>query len=268
MASSLIGGLLNANSDIKVAPENLMVFEPNLEKATELKSQFKIKLANDNYELINHADVVVLAVKPQVLENVLKPLADAFKESKPLIVSIAAGITISSIEHWLNDAYAVVRVMPNTPALVGAGASGLYANERVSQEQRHVTEALLNAVGMSRWVNHEPDIDAVTALSGSGPAYFMLFINSLIEAGQAAGLDHATAKALAVATASGSAKLIEESNQPLQTLIDNVTSPGGTTEQALKSFHSDKLPAIIGAAFESARVRSKELADQLGSSKT
>ena len=263
MASSLIGGLCNNNSDHNLAPQDIMIFEPNQEKAEQLKQKFNIQLANSNQQLLEHANVVVIAVKPQVLQSVLSPLADSFKSSMPLIVSIVAGIRSDTIEQWLDGKFAVVRVMPNTPALVGSGASGLYANERVNADQRSVTTTLLNAVGISHWVTKEKDIDTVTALSGSGPAYFMLFIKSLIEAAELAGLDKTTAKELALATASGSAELIAQSDESLQTLIENVTSPGGTTEQALKSFQSDKLASIVNSAFEAARTRSQELAEQL-----
>ncbi|MDB4511926.1 pyrroline-5-carboxylate reductase [Arenicella sp.] len=266
MASSLIGGLLSHTLLDDFTPQDIMVFEPNNAKAKQLNAEFNIQLAVDNQQLLQHANVVVIAVKPQVLQTVLKPLSASFKETKPLIVSIVAGIRIGSIERWLDDQHAVVRVMPNTPALMAAGASGLFANERVDSEQKKITERLLNAVGMSRWVNSEEDIDTVTALSGSGPAYFMLFIKSLIDAAQTAGLDHDTATELALATASGSAKLIANSDLPLQTLIDNVTSPGGTTEQALLSFHADQLPTIVCSAFEAARLRSEEMAEQLGNS--
>ena len=264
MASSLIGGLVNNSDQQDLTPQDIMVYEPNAEKAEQLRAQFNIQLATDNTQLIEFANVIVIAVKPQVLQNVLEPLTQAFKSKKPLIVSIVAGIRSNSIEQWLDDEYAIVRVMPNTPALVGAGASGLYANQKVNDEQKTTTETLLNAVGMCRWVDQENDIDSVTALSGSGPAYFMLFIKSLIDAAEAAGLDKKTAKDLALATASGSTELIANSEDSLQTLIDNVTSPGGTTEQALLSFDNDKLSTIVGSAFEAARRRSEELADQLG----
>ena len=264
MASSLIGGLVNNSDQQDLTPQDIMVYEPNAEKAEQLRAQFNIQLATDNTQLIEFANVIVIAVKPQVLQNVLEPLTQAFKSKKPLIVSIVAGIRSNSIEQWLDHEYAIVRVMPNTPALVGAGASGLYANQKVNDEQKTTTETLLNAVGMCRWVDQENDIDSVTALSGSGPAYFMLFIKSLIDAAEAAGLDKKTAKDLALATASGSTELIANSEDSLQTLIDNVTSPGGTTEQALLSFDTDKLSTIVGSAFEAARRRSEELADQLG----
>lgn len=260
MASSLIGGLLSQGD---VSPHALFLFEPNTEKAAELEKQHGINITANNNELVNQCDVVVIAVKPQVLKTVLRPLADSFNNKQPLLVSVVAGITAASINHWLNGDFAIVRVMPNTPALVGMGASGMFANEQVSDSQRALTTQLMNAVGNSVWVNAEHDIDSVTALSGSGPAYFMLFIKSLIASGEAAGLDADTAKALAVQTAAGAAELIRNSDLPLQTLIDNVTSPNGTTEQALLSFKNDDLTGIVDNAFAAAKRRSEELAEEL-----
>jgi len=261
MASSLIGGLLNADT---VKADQIVVFEPSADRAAELAAQFKVRIAKDNSELTGLSDIAVIAVKPQVLQTVLAPLGAAFQARQPLIISIVAGIQARSIEQWLTGEFAVVRVMPNTPALIGAGASGLYANARVTAEQRHIAVQLLSAVGSTAWVNSEANIDSVTALSGSGPAYFMLFIQSLVDAAVAAGLDPETAKLLAVKTASGAAQLIESSDLSVQTLIENVTSPGGTTEQALKSFHQSNLPDIVTNAFNAAKRRSEELAAELG----
>ena len=261
MASSLIGGLIPDT----IKAENIMVSEPNDEKKEYLQSQYGVKTTSDNNELVSGCDVIVLAVKPQVMREILKPIAATCAQKKPLIISIAAGIQIQSMEKWLGQKHAVVRVMPNTPALVGAGASGLYANDSVTTEQKSITETLLNAVGNSAWVKSESDIDSVTALSGSGPAYFMLFVQALSNAAADAGLDSDTAKQLAVDTASGAAELIRQSPDSLDVLIDKVTSPGGTTEQALKTMHELQLPDILKQAFEAARLRSIELAEQLDS---
>ncbi len=260
MASSLIGGLIKQGS---VAPSNLYVFEPNHEKALALRETFGINVAASNDELIRASEIVVIAVKPQVLESVLTPDASAFAAKHPLVVSVVAGITVDSIERWLDGEYAVVRVMPNTPALIGMGASGLYANARVSDVQRQTTTDLVNAVGKSAWVEREEDIDSITALSGSGPAYFMLFLQGLIEAGQKAGLSAETAKTLAVQTAAGAAQLVASSDISLQTLIDNVTSPNGTTEKALHSFNQNDLKGLVQQAFDAAKRRSEELAKEL-----
>ncbi len=261
MASSIIGGVV-AQGDLPAS--HIWCYEPNNEKAQALADQFGINKAQNNAELIANSEIVVIAVKPQVLQQVLTPVAQNFNDKQPLIVSVVAGISAASIETWLGDRFAIVRVMPNTPALVGMGASGLYANEHVSVEQRNATEQLCNSVGISAWVDSEADIDSVTALSGSGPAYFMLFIQGLIEAAEAAGLGSDSAKALAVQTAAGAAKLIAESDTSLQTLIDNVTSPNGTTEKALQSFDEAQLKSIVADAFEAARIRSEELATELG----
>lgn len=260
MASSLIGGLIKQGA---VDATQLSVFEPNADKAQELATQFGINACTNNKELIEISDIVVIAVKPQVLEKVLTPEARVFGKKKPLIISVVAGITIKSIERWLGDEYAIVRVMPNTPALIGMGASGLFANSRVNSAQRDATRLLMNAVGTSAWVEDETDIDSVTALSGSGPAYFMLFIQGLIEAGENAGLSAETAKFLAVQTAAGAAQLVAASETPLQTLIENVTSPNGTTEKALESLNKNELKNIARQAFEAARLRSQELAKEL-----
>ena len=261
MASSLIGGLITQG---QVQAKHIFLFEPNADKAQALAKQHHLNLAATNDELVNQADIVVIAVKPQVLQSVLEPVAASFRQKQPLIVSVVAGIRAESIEGWLGGAFSVVRVMPNTPALIGKGASGLYGNDRVTNKQRELTETLLSAVGCSAWVNSESDIDSVTALSGSGPAYFMLFLQALIEAGESAGLTPEAAKTLAVQTALGAAELVASSEQPLQTLIDNVTSPNGTTERALHSFANDDLKGTVAKAFAAAKQRSAELAEELG----
>jgi len=261
MASSLIGGLISNGS---FRADQVYLFEPNADKSESLSREFGITALASNQAVVARADIVVVAVKPQVLQSVLTPLADVFKSHSPLIVSIVAGITANSIEQWLQSEQAVVRVMPNTPALVGVGASGLYANQRVSTQQKQVAEQLMNAVGYSAWVPSEGDIDSITALSGSGPAYFMLFIQGLVEASVRAGLDEKTAKQLAIQTAAGAAELVAQSDESLQTLIDNVTSPGGTTERALLSFAESNLKGITGEAFDAAKTRSEQLAKELG----
>lgn len=260
MAASLIGGLL-ANG---ASANKLSVFEPNQERSAWLVDTFGINTVESNTALVNRCDALLIAVKPQLMSNVLSPLADSFKSRQPLIVSIAAGIMVKSIQGWLGGNYSVVRVMPNTPAMLGAGASGLYASETTSEQQKQLAETLLNAVGIVSWVNSEQDIDSVTALSGSGPAYFMLFYQALIEAAEAAGLDSKTATALTLQTAIGAAKMVEQSDDSIQQLIKNVTSPGGTTEQALKTLNDADISGIIKAAFGSARTRSAELAEQFG----
>lgn len=267
MAASLIGGLAKSASNTTLSEAmDLMVYEPDSARAERLEQSFGVRLAANNEQLIEFSDVVVLAVKPQILRSVVEPLSAVFAARQPLIISIVAGIRAGSITSWLQAEHAVVRAMPNTPALVSTGATGLFATDTVSEAQRRLAEQLVNTVGISCWVPHEDDIDSVTALSGSGPAYFMLFIKSLIEAGITAGLDRDTARSLAVQTAKGSAALIGESDQSLQTLIDNVTSPNGTTERALHAFDAAGLAQIVSDAFEAARIRSQQLAQELDAS--
>lgn len=264
MASSIIGGLLNNTTQTSlIGAKDLWVFDKNPQVMKTLSTQYGINIADSNEQLVEKCSVVVLAVKPQVLKAVLTPLAELFSQTRPLVISVVAGIQSSSIELWLEQELAIVRVMPNTPALIGAGASGLYANARVSKEQKSLTDKLVDCIGIGRWVNSEADIDAVTALSGSGPAYFMLFIKGLIDAGTKAGLDHQTAQDLAVQTAIGAAQLIQHSEHSISTLIKNVTSPAGTTEQALLSFENDKLEEIVAHAFDAAKTRSQQMAVEL-----
>ena len=268
MASSIIGGLVPDILD----SDSIHVFDPNSDQLSRLCEQFNVIASPSNRDLIQHCDVVVLAIKPQAMTAVLAPIANTLCEKNPLIISIAAGISNSLILQIINhscanetpkDDLAIIRVMPNTPALVKAGASGMYANEYVSSSQKEIADTLLSAVGNAVWVDNESDIDTVTALSGSGPAYFMLFIQSLIESAEQAGLSNTVAKQLAIDTCAGSAKLIQNSETDIAQLIKNVTSPGGTTEQALLSFKNDELPHIIDSAFKAALQRSKELGIEL-----
>jgi pyrroline-5-carboxylate reductase len=261
MATSLIGGIVSQGD---TPADHIWVFEPNAEKAKALCVEYGVNAAHDNSELIASSDIVVLAVKPQILQQAISSIAQNFSDAQPLIISVVAGISAASIEKWLGGDFSIIRVMPNTPALVGMGACGLYANARANQEHRKDADNLCNSIGISAWVDSEADIDSVTALSGSGPAYFMLFIQGLIEAAEAAGISPESAKRLAIQTAAGAAHLISSSDAPLQTLIDNVTSPNGTTEKALESFNNANLKGVVANAFEAARVRSEELAKELG----
>ena len=264
MAASIIGGLVPD----QVRADHICVFDPNPQSCQRLANDYKVNICENNTELLSRSDVIVIAVKPQVMETVLRPLAAVAQTKKPLFISIAAGIPCTLINTWLDttghEEHAIVRVMPNTPALVKAGASGLYANQHVSNQQREQAQNLMQAVGSTAWVPEEANIDAVTALSGSGPAYFMLFVKSLIEAGVNAGLTVDVARQLAIDTCAGSAKLMASSEHDIQQLIDNVTSPAGTTEQALLSFGRQELPKVVETAFNAALQRSEELAKELG----
>lgn len=260
MASSIIGGLLASGHPadrIRAADP----YPPSLEKLAETGP---VTLCSDNAEAVAGADIVVLAVKPQVMAQAATSIATVIADTAPLVISIAAGITIESLRHRLGDACAIVRCMPNTPALLGCGASGLYANERTSAEQRTQAEAILTAVGSVCWVPEEADLDAVTALSGSGPAYFFLFMEAMADAGCALGLDRETASALTLQTALGAARMAIEGDVDLVELRRRVTSPGGTTERAVQRFEQDDLRGRVAAALQAAHERSQEMARELG----
>jgi pyrroline-5-carboxylate reductase len=185
-------------------------------------------------------------------------------QQQPLVISIAAGIPAATLGNWLGKSIAIVRTMPNTPAMVQSGATALYANANVSEDQRSTAESILRAVGIAIWVEDEAQMDAVTALSGSGPAYFFLFMEALQAAGQELGLPESTAQLLALQTAFGAAKMALESNEDAATLRRQVTSPGGTTEYAIRTFQEGGLEALVSKALLAAADRSRELAAEFG----
>jgi len=260
MARSLAGGLVDSGW----APARIRIAEPDPNKRAALSAELGVVCSPDNGEAARAADVVVLAVKPQVLHEACDAIAAEVQERQPLVVSIAAGVRSGDIERWLGGGVAVVRVMPNTPALVGSGASALYANARVNSEQRDRAESILRAVGVTAWLDDESMMDAVTALSGSGPAYFFLLMEVLEDAGRGMGLDADTARLLTLETAFGAAKLALESNDSPADLRRRVTSPGGTTEAALECFEQGNLRKLVEQAVRAAAERGRSLADQLG----
>ena len=219
-----------------------------------------IRTTDDNLAAVADAAVVVLAVKPQILETVTREVAHAV--AGKLVVSIAAGVPIAAIERWLGADRAVVRCMPNTPALVGAGITGLIANRIVTPAQRETAEHVLAVAGEVVWFESDADLDAVTALSGSGPAYFFYVIEALADAGARLGLDPEVATRLTVATAAGAAAMALEDDPSV--LRERVTSPGGTTERALAILAQQSLPATLDAAVRGAFLRSEELAKEFG----
>ncbi|MBK1693017.1 pyrroline-5-carboxylate reductase [Ectothiorhodospira mobilis] len=261
MARSLIGGLIadGWNEDA------LWAADPDTAQRQEAQRRWPgMHTTGDGAEAVAHADVVVLAVKPQVLGEVCRALAPAVQSRKPLVVSIAAGVRGDDIARWLGGSLALVRCMPNTPALVGSGATALVANPQVTAHQRDLAESLLRAVGLTVWLEDEAQLDAVTALSGSGPAYGFLLIEAMENAGADLGLPRETARLLALQTVFGAAKLALESDEDAATLRARVTSRGGTTEQALAMLESGGLRDLMLRAMTAARDRSRELADQLG----
>ncbi|MYD96493.1 MAG: pyrroline-5-carboxylate reductase [Gammaproteobacteria bacterium] len=234
---------------------DLVVSEPLAEQRARFEPP--ITTTVDNVTAVRDAAAVVLAVKPQVLETVVREIGGVVREGQ-LVVSIAAGVPLASVERWLGNRRSVVRCMPNTPALVGAGISGLVANAAVSPRQRRLAEAVLGAGGEVVWFDSDTDLDVVTALSGSGPAYFFAVIEALEAAGARLGLAPETARRLVVATADGAAKMARD-DDPAE-LRKRVTSPGGTTERALSILAERSLPELLDAAVEGAFQRSRELA--------
>lgn len=260
MASSIIGGLIEKGYDAKL----ITACDPNPDALSTLATNFHINTTDDNIQACTHSDVIVLAVKPQILKTVTVELKPAFEqgESLPLIISIAAGISSQTIQDWLTQPIAIVRCMPNTPALVQLGASGLYANSHTTDQQKSIAEQLLSAVGYATWVNDEALIDAVTAVSGSGPAYFFLLMEAMIEAGVKQGLDRDSAAQLTLQTALGAATLAKNSDVSVDVLRQRVTSPGGTTAEAIKHFENAGFRQITEGAIHDCAERSKTMAKE------
>ncbi|TCK17130.1 pyrroline-5-carboxylate reductase [Thiogranum longum] len=260
MARSLIGGLIADGWD----PASISVSDPDPDQLAAVGRLFGTRSAKDNTSAVEQSELVVLAVKPQVMHDVACELAATVQARHPLVISIAAGICSNDLERWLGGNCALVRCMPNTPALVQSGATALFANSAASDDQKALAESILRAVGLTLWIEDESLLDAVTALSGSGPAYFFLVIEALQEAGQSLGLDDKTARLLAVQTAFGAAKMALESRDDAATLRQKVTSPGGTTEKALAVLEEGGLRTLFNDALKAARDRSRELAKQFG----
>lgn len=262
MGSSLIGGLISNGHPCN----KLWATDTSIEKLEALQKNFNIHITMDNIQAAQSADVIVFAVKPQLFAEVAKGLADVIQTRKPLILSIAAGIRESSIQGWLGHDTAIVRAMPNTPALISCGATALYANHFVSEEQRSIAESILRAVGVVVWLTDEHLMDTVTALSGSGPAYFFLMMEALQSAAEQLGLPNDTARLLTLQTALGAARMAIESGKSLTELRQNVTSPGGTTEKALSVLEQNNIRKIFQLALQAAKQRSEELAELMGKS--
>ena len=260
MARSLIGGLI-ANGH---SAQAIWAADPATEQLQLLSSQFGINTAPDNPAAIQSADVVVLAVKPQILKNVATELADLVQQRQPLLISIAAGIREPDLRNWLGHNAAIVRCMPNTPALIQQGATALFANSFVSASQCQIAESILNAAGITVWVENETLLDSVTALSGSGPAYFFLVIEMLQRIGEDLGLSPEQARQLTLQTAVGATKMAMASDEDAATLRKRVTSPGGTTERAIEILQQGDVEKLFKQALTGAYERCAELSDLLG----
>jgi pyrroline-5-carboxylate reductase len=260
MSGCLIGGLIADGWD----PRRITVSDPDPQRLDRLGQRFGIITRQDNEAAATGADIVLLAVKPQVTGQVAGELAGLLQRQHSLVISIAAGIRTSALRHWIGEHTPIVRCMPNTPALVQSGATALYATAAVSAAQRDSAETILRAVGLALWLDDEAQMDAVTALSGSGPAYFFLFMEALQKAGCELGLPESTARLLTLQTGFGAAKMALESAEDPATLRQRVTSPGGTTERAIQTFQQQNFDALVLRALEAAVARSVELADQFG----
>lgn len=256
MTRSLVAGLIQDSTDMQIR-----VSDPDAQQlATIHQYSPGIEGFSDNVLALEGVDIVVLAVKPQILRQVCETISTSVQEQMPLIVSIAAGVTLISMSQWLGGNISAVRCMPNTPALVQAGATGLFANAKVSDEQKSLAEMVMRSVGITIWLEDEAKLDAVTAVSGSGPAYFFLFMEAMQAAAKELGLDEQQARLLVLQTALGSAKLAIESDDDVAVLRQKVTSKGGTTAAALAVLTEKNLPEIVAQAMSAAQERARELA--------
>ena len=255
MARSLIGGLVARG----VPAAGIRVAEPVAALREALHADFGVQVFEQAVAAADGAGTWVLAVKPQVLREVCAGLAPSAQVQRPLVVSIAAGITATQLERWLGGDLAVVRTMPNTPALLGAGVTGLCANARVDEPGRTRTEALLSAAGKTVWLDDEARMDAVTALSGSGPAYVFLLAEAMQAAGEAEGLPPEAARTLALQTILGAARMLTEGDEPAAELRRRVTSPGGTTQAAIDTFEAGGFRELVARAIHAATERGRQL---------
>lgn len=261
MARGLLGGLLARAID----PERITVTAATATTRAALAADLGVLVSDDNMAAIAGARVVVLAVKPQVMGEVTRGIAAGLRTARPLVISVAAGITTGQLREWIGPGVPVVRAMPNRPAMIGAGATGMFADASVDGAGRALAAELLGTTGLALWVDKESDIDLVTALSGSGPAYFFRLAELMAEAAVAQGLDPAVARQLAARTLAGAGQMVAaEATTDLSAMRAAVTSRGGTTAAALAQFDASGLPIAVAAAMRAAAERSRELAIQFG----
>ncbi len=256
MAQAIINGLIESG----IKPNSLYCSNPGLTKLDKLKVSYPgINTSQKNSDIAKQADILVLAVKPQVIAQALNSIA-ALDLSDKLIISVAAGVETQSISQLLQQDISLVRAMPNTPASIGMGATGLFANEKVCATKKTFSECIFNAVGTSVWIEHESQMDLVTAISGSGPAHYFLFLESVIQSAIEQGMAAETAKKLAIQTALGAASMAaQDPKHDIRQLRENVTSPGGTTAAAIESFQNNHFAEIIEKALKASVNRGKKL---------
>lgn len=261
MARALVGGLIEQGW----APASVTVSDPSAAQRDELALRYPgVGLTASNADAVARADIVVFAVKPQVLAQTAREVAPVVGSRRPLVISIAAGIRMRALRRWLggDSAIVLVRAMPNTPAMIGAGVTGLCADASVGAEERSLAERVLGAVGQVLWLEREDDMDAVTAVSGSGPAYFFLMLEALEKAALGLGLAPATARQLSVQTCLGAARLASGADESPEVLRARVTSKGGTTEQAISVFEAGGFKDLVARAVTAAAERGRSLSDE------
>jgi len=259
IGGSLISGLIADGYDANL----ILAANPHAGKLEKLAKLFNINTTQDNLEAAQSADILVFAVKPKDIKKVSQQLADIVAEKKSLVISVAAGIRVENINRWLGGQATIVRAMPNTPALIRAGATALFANQQVNGEQKELAESIMRAVGLTLWVENEALMNVVTALSASGPAYFFLIMEALQKAAESLGLQQDTAKLLTLQTALGAARMAMESDREIDELRQIVTSPGGTTECAIEVLEQGEIRGLLAKALNAASSRADELADML-----
>jgi len=260
MATSLLAGLIQGGWKAS----RIMIADPNPDQRERILSRYSVLSTDKNIDTIAFADIIVLSVKPQMMRQVIEELVAASPNKLPLLISIAAGIRTENMQSWLGGNARLVRVMPNTPAIVQSGASVLFASADIDNEDRNSAESILRSVGLALWVDDESQLDAVTAISGSGPAYLFLVMEALQAAGEKLGLPKKIATLLAIETAFGASKMALEREDPPALLRQQVTSPGGTTERALEVLAHGNFKELLIDAVCAAEERSKELANLLG----
>ena len=260
MASSIIGGLVQNGWPAS----NIIATGRTREKLDILHQRFSVHITTDNHQAVKQADVVVLGVKPQGMQALLEDLQPSLDSQQHLVISLAAGITLPLLEQWIGREYAIVRSMPNTPSLLQCGVTGLVANTETSREQKSLTQTIFEATGIAEWVSSDDMIDAISAVSGSGPAYFFLFMEAMKQTATELGFDAQTAERLTLHTALGAARMAIEGDKDITQLRRQVTSPKGTTEQAINTFQQGDLSGLVNRAMKAAIKRAQEMAQELG----
>ena len=263
MSGAIIGGLLQDRY-----PADLITGTTRTSESAEgAAATLGIEVTTDNEAAISTADVVVLGVKPQVMQATCTVLRSAVQSRQPLIVSVAAGIEAATLDDWLGGGLAVIRCMPNTPSLLGSGISGLFANNRVTAEQRELADTMFRAVGITQWVHNEADMHTITAICGSAPAYYYRFSEALVRSAEQRGLSAEVARLLVAQVALGAARMMTETGETPAELRQKVSSPGGTTLEALRVFDEQGLDALVDSAVEACHSRSISLTRELANPK-